>query len=214
MHLSIPSLLSFFLLLLASSGLGAGVPKRSLGTNVTNTGAIVAINQQISAFDNILDSKDYPSLSLVLTENVHFNLTSPLVSSTLSGTKEIFRALYLNRTTLHSAENVFVLTINATTASVVSDGITHFFGQGSFKGQVANIYDRFYSIFVKEEGVWKLSFRTAVFEVSPLFNRIQWHGPMLILASHRNELEARLFYHEGASVAMPPGHFHVRNSSS
>lgn len=166
MYFSVSSLLSFsFLSLLASTSLAAGIPKRTLHTDLTNTETIVKIYQLFNFYSLVLDDKEYDDLSLVFTKDVVFKL--PTYSfSTLPVVKESYRAEYLNKITLHTLENVLVYNITATKASVLSDGVVIYFGQGKYTGQTTTFYSRFNDTVVKEAGFWKISARTLVSQVS------------------------------------------------
>lgn len=170
MHFSIPSLLGLsFLSLFASTGLAAGISKRSLATNATkiaNTEAIVEITQVYALANLLLDEKKYSDLSLVITEDAEF-ISSVASFSDLPALEEYSRARFLNKITLHVFANLYVYDISATKASAAVNEILVFFGQGNFTGQTFTTYGGFSDTLVKENGSWKISARTVEFQVSP-----------------------------------------------
>ncbi|MCJ1422669.1 hypothetical protein MMC29_000549 [Sticta canariensis] len=152
MHFSIKSLLGFSCLsLLASTGLAAGNSQSS-----DNTEVIVEIYQLLHNYSHILDGKTYSDLSYVLKEDAAFHL--PTLNYTGRATAEQrYESEFLNKITLHTTQNVIVQDISATTATVLADAVTTYFGQGNLTGDFVTTYSKLTYIVTKENGSWMIS---------------------------------------------------------
>lgn len=161
MHFSIPTLLGLSCLpLLASTGLATTYP-----ASTDNTEAIVEINQFLSNYSHILDDKKYSDLSYILTEDAVFHLPN-FNYSTRAIAEQRFSAEYLNKITLHTSANVFVYDISTTTATVLTDAVLTYFGQGNLTGQFFTNYNRIKYAMIKENGSWRISETTVAAGVS------------------------------------------------
>lgn len=155
MRFSIPSFLGLSCLsLLASTGLAATIPRSHDDTEI-----IVDIYQLFNNYSRILDDKSYADLSYILTEDAAFYL--PTFNYTSRATAESrYESEFLNKTTLHTVENIFVYDITSTSASVVGDGITTYFGTGNLTGQSVVDWNRITYTVTKESGSWLISSST------------------------------------------------------
>lgn len=161
MHFSIKSLLGFSCLsLLAGSGLATGNSQSS-----DNTEVIVEIHQLLNNYSHILDSKTYSDLSYVLTEDAAFHLPT-LNYTTRAVAEQRYESEFLNKITLHTAQNLLVRDISATTATVLADAVTTYFGQGNLTGDFVTTYSRITYIVTKENGSWLISDSTVAAGVS------------------------------------------------
>lgn len=161
MHFSIKSLLGFSCLsLLASTGLATGISQSS-----DNTEAIVEIYQLLNYYSQILDGKTYSDLSYILTEDAAFHLPT-LNYTTRAVAEQRYESEFLNKVTLHTAQNIFVQDISATTATVLAAGLTTYFGQGNLTGDFVTDYSPITYIMTKENGSWMISDTTIAAGVS------------------------------------------------
>ena len=161
MHFSVPSLLGLSCLsLLACAGHATRYPASTDDTN-----SIVEINQLLSNYSIILDDKNYSDLSNILTEDAVFHLPN-FNYTTRAVAEQRFGAEYLNKITLHTSGNVFVYDIGITTATVSTDAVLTYFGQGNLTGQFFTNYNRIKYAVIKENGSWKISETTVAAGVS------------------------------------------------
>ena len=161
MHFSIKSLLGFSCLsLLASTGLASGNSQSS-----DNTEVIVEIQQLLNNYSHILDGKTYSDLSYVLTEDAAFHLPSLNYTSRATA-EQRYESEFLNKVTLHIAQNLIVQDISATTATALVDAVTTYFGQGNLTGDYVTDYNKITYIVTKENGSWRISDTTVAAGVS------------------------------------------------
>lgn len=165
MHFSIPSLVGLSsLFLFGSVGLAAADLHTSYAKNITNYETIDEIYQLLSLYSFLLDEHKFSSLDLIYTKNATFNRQTYSLSP-LSVIAEVQRAEYFDKTTQHEAGNLYVYDITPTEAKVVSYGTAVFFGQGNYTGQITTSYNKFTDIVTKDNGSWKISVRSILYQV-------------------------------------------------
>lgn len=176
MHFSIQSLLGLSLLsLLASTCHARPDLTRSLITNVSFTTDIVEINQLYNLLGLCIDDKALNEcFPYIFTEDVAYNTPRDRYS-TLPVLIERSRIQLANRTTLYTPVNLFVFDITSTTAKVVTDLVVTYFGTRNLTTTLANTYTRFNDTLVKRGGLWKISSRTVMSDVSLYSNGIRWN---------------------------------------
>lgn len=160
MYFSFKSLLGFSCLSLAASGLAAPYPDSS-----SNTEVIVDLTQLANNYSRILDSKTYSDLSYILTEDAAFHL--PSFNYTGRATAESrYESEFLNKVTLHTLQSLFVQDITATSATVIGDSVTTYFGQGNLTGDYVTDVNKITYIATKESGSWRIRDTTVAAGVS------------------------------------------------
>lgn len=193
MRVSIPSFLGLSCLsLLASTGLALGLP-----ASQSNTDVIVDIHQLFANYSIILDDKNYSDLSYIITENAVFVLPT-ITYSTRATAESRYSAEFLNKTTLHTVQNIFVSNITPTTADVSGDGVTTYFGWGNLTSQSEVEYARINYVVIKDDGTWKINHTTiqagvsscmklsgAMMLIEPLVARLWKLGHLSLKTLHR-----------------------------